>query len=210
MIRVLIADDHAVVREGIKRMIDNVDDMVVVAEASDGPALLAHLSTQPGDAIVMDLSMPGMSGLDLLQELRRHKPSPPVVVLSMYPADQYAVRTLAAGASSFLHKGGPPDELIRALRTVVTGRRYVTPEVAELLAAHVDEAADRPPHEKLSNREFQVLCQLASGKSVSAIAAELSLSVKTVSTFRSRIIEKLGFRNNADITRYALERGLLK
>ena len=210
MIRVFVADDHAVVREGVKRIIAGAGDMTVAGEAATGEDLVGQLTARPCDVVVMDLSMPGLPGLEVLQEIRRSKPKLPVLVLSMYPADQYAVRTLKAGSSGYLHKGGSPDELITAIRTVVTGRRYLTDEVAQCLAAHVDQASEKPPHERLSNREFQVLCLLASGKSASEIAAELELSVKTVSTFRSRVLEKLGLAHNAELVRYALKHHLVE
>jgi DNA-binding NarL/FixJ family response regulator len=157
----------------------------------------------------MDLSMPGMNGLEVLAEIRRQKPNLPVLVLSMHPEDQYAVRVLEAGAWGYLNKGGPPGELVSAIRRVASGRRYITEAVAEQLAARVDPTRARAPHERLSNREFQVLCLLAQGRSVSEIAGELTLSVKTVSTFRARVLEKLGLRSNAALVRYALEHNLL-
>jgi two-component system, NarL family, invasion response regulator UvrY len=210
VIQVFVADDHAVVREGIKRIIASAGDLTVAGEAANGEDLVKQLATGSCDVVVMDLSMPGLPGLEVLQEIRRSRPKLPVLVLSMYPADQYAVRTLKAGASGYLHKGGPPEELITAIRRVVTGRRYVTDEVAQCLAAHVDAASEKPPHERLSNREFQVLCLLASGKSASEIAEELGLSVKTVSTFRRRVLEKLGLNHNAELVRYALKHGLIE
>jgi DNA-binding NarL/FixJ family response regulator len=210
MIRVLIADDHAVVREGIKRIIADAADLTVRAEAENGQDLLAKLKAGDCDVVLMDLAMPGMPGLEVLEEIRRQRPRLPVLVLSMYPEDQYAVRTLMAGASGYIHKGSPPDELVAAIRTVAAGRRHITAEVAESLASHVDTVSPKPPHESLSNREYQVLCLIASGKSVGDIAGELSLSVKTVSTYRSRILEKLGLRHNAEITRYAMQHGLVE
>jgi two-component system, NarL family, invasion response regulator UvrY len=210
MIRVLIADDHAVVREGVKRIVAAAGDMTVVGEAATGEELLAAVVNTPCDAVLMDLSMPGMNGLEALREIRQRKPGLPVLVLSMYAADQYAVRALMDGAAGYLHKGGPPDEIVAALRTVAAGRRHISPAVAEALAARVDPYADKPRHEQLSNREFQVLCQLARGQSVSSIARELGISVKTVSTFRTRVLEKLGLSQNADLVRYALKHGLVE
>jgi DNA-binding NarL/FixJ family response regulator len=210
MIRVVIADDHAVVREGIKRIIANASDMTVAGEASDGKELLAKLEGGDCDVVVMDLAMPGLSGLELLQELRQRNPTLPTLVLSMYPEDQYAVRAVMAGAAGYIHKGDPPEELVTAIRTVVTGRRHITAKVAERLASHVDTVSPKLAHESLSNREHQVLCLIASGKRVSDIASELSLSVKTVSTYRSRILEKLSLRHNAEITRYAMQHGLVE
>lgn len=210
MIKVLIADDHAVVREGIKRIITDADGMTVAGEAVDGRELLTKVATGEWDVVLLDLAMPGMSGLEVLQEIRQQKPEIPVLVLSMYPEDQYAVRTLVAGASGYINKGTPPDELVTAIRTVATGRKYVTADVAEYLATHVDSVSAKPPHENLSNREYQVLCMIASGKSVTDIAQDLTLSAKTVSTYRSRILEKLEMRHNSEIIRYAIKHNLVE
>jgi two-component system invasion response regulator UvrY len=210
MIRVLVADDHGVVREGIKRIIADTGDMVVAGEAVDGQDLLAKVAAGEWDVVLMDLAMPGTSPLEVLKEVRRQRPELPVLVLTMYPEDQYAVRTMMAGARGYVHKGSPPDELVKAVRSVVAGRRHVSSEVAQLLASHVNAGGEKLPHQKLSNREYEVLCLIASGKSVGDIAAELSLSVKTVSTFRRRILQKLGLRHNAEITRYALKHGLVE
>jgi len=210
MIRVLIADDHAIVREGIKRTLADTTDIQVVGEAGDGPALMELIGGDAVDAVVLDLAMPGVPGLELLEDLRRRKPSLPVLVLSMYPAQQYAVRAIRAGASGYINKASPPSELVAALRAVAEGRRFIDPEVADSLASHVDVHSQRQPHEKLSNREYEVMCLIAQGKSVSDIAESLALSVKTVSTYRTRILEKLELRHNAEITRYALRSGLVE
>jgi two-component system invasion response regulator UvrY len=209
VIRVLVADDHAVVREGLKRIIESAGDMSPVGEAADGDELLQCVEASACDVVVMDLAMPGLPGLEVLREIRRCKPQLQVLVLSMYPADQYAVRTLSAGASGYLHKGDSPTELVKAIRTVVQGRRYISEPVAEALAFHVDAAREKAPHERLSNREFQVLRLIAAGKTVSDIARQLSLSVKTVSTFRSRVLEKLELTRNAELMRYALKHNLV-
>ncbi len=210
MIRVIIADDHAVVREGIKRILAGTQDIQVIAEAGDGPKLLAAIAAHACDVAVMDMAMPGMPGLEVLQEIRRIRSRLPVLVLSMYPADQYGVRALVAGAWGYLHKGDPPDQLLSAIRTVATGRRFLTDDLAQSLALHVDSASAKRPHELLSNREYQVFALLASGRSVTDAARELNLSVKTVSTFRRRLLEKLGVRRNADIIRYAIDHSLLQ
>lgn len=209
MIRVMIADDHAVVREGLKRIVAGTSDLAVAGEAASGPELLAEVAARPCDVVLMDLAMPGLSGLEALHELRRRHPKLPILILSMYPADQYAVRTLKAGAAGYLNKGSAPEELISAIRKVAAGRRYLSEDVAQCLAAHVDNEVDKPAHERLSDREFQVLCLVAGGRSVTEIAAELGLSVKTVSTFRARVLEKLGLRATADLVRYALDHGLI-
>ncbi len=210
MIRVLVADDHAVVREGIKRIIADTSDMAVAGEAGTAGELEARVITGQFDVVLMDLAMPGMSGLEVLHDLRRQRPRLPLLVLSMYPEEPYAVRALMAGASGYVNKGSPPDEILRAIRTVAAGKRYITAQVAESLASLVDSATAKPPHATLSNREYQVLCLLASGQSVSDVARQLALSVKTVSTFRARVLTKLGLRNNADLMRYALKHGLVE
>lgn len=208
MIRTLIADDHAVVRAGLRRLLDDAHDIIVVAEAATGQELLATTVKTPCDVVVMDLAMPGLPSLEVIQELRRRKPRLPILILTMYPEDQYAVRALSAGAAGYLHKAGPPEELLKAIRTVSTGRRYISPEVAACLAAYVDAHVEKPPHERLSNREYQILRLIAAGRDVGAIAAELCLSVKTISTFRRRVLDKLKLRNNAELTRYAIEHNL--
>jgi len=210
MIRVLLADDHAVVREGLKRILHEGPDIAVVAEAGTGPEVLALAVTRPCDVVVLDLALPGMSGLEVLETLTKQHPRLRVLVLSMHPEQPYAVRAIMAGAAGYLNKARPPGELVEAIRTVASGQRYLTAPVAESLAAYVHSASDKAPHEVLSNREYEVLRLLGSGRSVGDIARELSLSVKTVSTFRGRILSKLGLRNNAQLIRYALEHGLLE
>ncbi len=204
MIRVLIADDHAVVREGIKRILADTEDISVTGEATDGPETLAMASQGAWDIVLLDLSMPGSSGIETLKLVRKQNPYLPILVLSIHPEDQYAVRALSAGASGYIQKTSPPSDLVAAIRTVAKGRRYVSSAVASSLASRVDRLSPKLPHERLSNREFQVMCLISSGKSVGDIARELSLSVKTVSTFRSRILQKLELRHNAEVTRYAI------
>ncbi len=210
MIRVLIADDHALVREGIRRILADSGDIEVVAEASNTKELVERSGSGALDVVVMDLSMPDSSGIDSINRIHGVRPDLPLLVLTMHPADQYAVRALGMGAAGFLNKEAPPRELIDAIRTVREGRRYITPKVAELLANHVDDRQRRLPHETLSNREFQVMCMLGKGMSVTEIARDLSLSVKTVSTFRTRVLRKLNFRSNADMVRYLLEQKLMQ
>lgn len=210
MIRIVIADDHAIVREGIKRTLADTPDLQVIGEASDGSELRALVGKCSADVLVLDLAMPGIPGLELLEEIRSQRPALPILVLSMYPAEQFAVRAIRAGASGYINKASPPSELAAALRVVAAGRRYISPEVAESLATHVDISTKHRPDEILSNREFEVMCLIAQGKSASEIAEVLALSVKTVSTYRSRILEKLGLRHNAEITRYALRHGLVE
>lgn len=210
MIRVLIADDHALVREGIRRILVDSGDIDVVAEAGNTKELVELSTSKPLDVVVMDLSMPDSSGLDAIARIQATRPDLPLLVLTMHPADQYAVRALGLGASGFLNKEAPPTELIEAIRNLRKGRRHITPHVAELLANHVDSQAQRLPHETLSNREFQVMRMLGKGLSVTEIARDLSLSVKTISTFRTRVLRKLNFRSNADMVRYLLEQKLMQ
>jgi DNA-binding NarL/FixJ family response regulator len=209
MIRLLIADDHAVVRRGLKEILTAESDMVLVGEARSGPELLALARKERVDVVVLDITMPGRSGLEVLKELRQELPRVRILVLSMHPEDQYAVRALRAGAAGYLTKESAPDELVKAIRRIVAGGRYVSASLAEHLALGLSDDAERSPHERLSDREYQVLCLLASGKSVSDVAEELALSVKTVSTYRARILEKMNLKNNAELTRYAIENHLV-
>src|SRR2546425_10994728 len=209
MIRVVVVDDHAVVREGLKRIISENPGMAVTGEAGDGHE--AHKLIRGGacDVVLLDITMPNKNGLDVLKEVRTEVPRLPVLVLSMHPEDQYAVRVLRAGAAGYITKESAPAKLIQAIRKVVRGGRYVSPGLAEKLVYNLGAAADKAPHEILSDREYQVLCMIASGKTVTNIAEELALSVKTISTYRVRILEKLKMANNAEITRYAIKEGLV-
>ncbi|MEP0766314.1 MAG: response regulator transcription factor [Fimbriimonadia bacterium] len=208
MIRVLIADDHAVVREGLRRILLAAGDMTVAGEAATAQELLQLARQVACDVALVDLSMPGSAGLEALRELRSLRPGLPIVVLSIHPESQYAVRVIQAGAYAYLGKSVEPTVILHAIRKAYVGERYITEEVGQLLADHLVSARDRAPHELLSDREFQVLEMLAKGKTVTEIAAELSLSTKTVSTYRARVLAKLGARTNADLTRYALTHGL--
>ncbi|MBN1614170.1 MAG: response regulator transcription factor [Deltaproteobacteria bacterium] len=209
MIRILVADDHAVVREGVKQILSNLDDMTVSGEAGSGPETLAKLDRQDYDLVLLDISMPGRSGLEILEDIRNLRPKLPVLILSMHPEEQYAVRALRAGAAGYLTKASAPQELIGAIRKAARGGKYVTASLAEKLALQLDADAEKPPHETLSNRELQIMLMIAEGKSISEIAAELSLSVKTVSTYRSRIMDKMGMKKNAELTLYAVNNQLL-
>jgi two-component system, NarL family, invasion response regulator UvrY len=204
MIRVLIADDHTIVRRGLKQIVGEEADMAVIGEARDSQELVALVRKQPCDVVVLDISMPGRSGLDVLKDMKHERPELPILILSVHPEDQYAVRTLKLGASGYLTKDSAPEELVHAIRKVLMGGKYVTPSLAERLASDLATDSGRPLHETLSEREHQVLCMLASGKSIKEIADELALSVKTVSTYRARILEKLNMRNNAELTHYAI------
>jgi two-component system, NarL family, invasion response regulator UvrY len=205
MIRIIIADDHAAIRRGVKDILADEADMEIGAEASTAQELLDLVRKQAWDAVVLDISLPGRSGLEVLSELKQERPSLPVLVHTMHSEDQFAVRALRAGAAGYLTKDSPPAELVKALRKIVAGGKYVGQSLAEKLAVNVDANSDRAPHEALSDREFQVLRLLASGKTVSEIADGLSLSVKTISTYRSRILDKMKMKNNAELMRYALQ-----
>jgi DNA-binding NarL/FixJ family response regulator len=209
MIRVLVADDHAIVRRGLRQILAETQDIDLEGEAATIDQALALLREQRFDVAIVDINLPGGSGLDLLAQIRREKPDLPVLVLTVYSEEQYAVRALKSGAAGFLTKESAPEKLVEAVRKLASGGRYVTPELAEKLAGFV-ASDDRPPHEKLSNREFEVLKLIASGKTVGEIGRELSLSVKTVSTHRTRILEKMQMKTNAELTTYAVRRGLVE
>jgi two-component system invasion response regulator UvrY len=209
MIKVLIADDHAVVLEGLKQILSETPDIIVAAEATNGQEVLDKIRNTHADVVVLDIAMPGRSGLDILLHLKRERPTLPVLVLSIHPEDQYAVRVLKAGACGYLTKESAPDQLIAAIRKVVIGGKYVSPSLAEKLAFDLESDVDKPLHETLSDREYEVLCLIALGKTVKEIADKLSLSVKTISTYRSRILEKMKMKNNAELTHYVIRQGLV-
>jgi DNA-binding NarL/FixJ family response regulator len=210
-IKILIADDHTIVREGLKQILAETPDMVVAGEANTGQQVLDKVWKKDYDVILLDISMPGRSGIDILKQLKSERPKLAVLILSMYSEEQYAMRALRAGASGYMTKESAPDELIEAIRKVSQGRKYISPSLAEKLAFNL-EAGDetRLPHENLSDREYQVMCMIASGKIIKEIAEDLSLSVKTVSTYRSRILEKMGLRTNAALTHYAVQNKLIQ
>ena len=210
MSRVLIADDHAVVRAGFKQFLEADPTISVVGEAASGNETLDCLRRQDWDLVLLDIHMPDRSGLDVLRYIQTGHPGVRVLVMSGLPEQQYAVNVLRAGASGYLSKDSSPDELMKAVRAVLAGRRYISTALAEILVADLDGESDKPLHARLSAREFQIFCKLAAGRGVSDIANELSLSVKTVSTYRSRILEKMSFSANADITSYALRNGLIQ
>ena len=210
MISVLIVDDHTIVRDGLKQILAETSDIVVTAEAQNGQEAIEKVRQNGYDVVLLDVAMPGADGLSVMRVLRQEKPSAAVLVLSAYPEEQYAVRFLKAGAAGYLTKESASEELILAIRKVAQGGKYVTQSLAERLAVDLASDADKPPHEALSDREYQVMRMIASGKTVGEIAEELTLSVKTVSTYRTRILEKLQLSNNADIIRYALTRGVVK
>jgi len=210
MIKILIADDHAIVRRGLKQILTETPDMIVAGEAHNGQELLEKSRSDQWDVVVLDISMPGRGGLDILKQLKSEQPKLPVLMLTIHPEDQYAVRVLRAGASGYLTKESAPDHLVEAIRKVARGGKYVSPHLAEKLAFNLESLSERPLHEALSDREFQVLRLIASGKTVKEIGEELSLSVKTISTYRTRILEKMKMKNNAEMTHYAIQQKLVE
>ncbi|HOF05197.1 MAG TPA: response regulator transcription factor [Syntrophales bacterium] len=208
-IRILIADDHPIVRAGFKLVIADTQDMTVADEAANGQEVLNLIRKHDYDIVLLDISMPGRNGLEVLKDLKAEKPKLPVMILSIYPEEQYAVRALRAGASGYMTKASAPNELIAAIRKISQGGKYISASLAEKLTDYLDEDASKPLHEKLSDREYQVMLLIASGKTVSDIADELCLSVKTISTYRSHIIEKMRLKNNAEITLYAVQNKLV-
>lgn len=210
MIKVLVADDHAIVRRGLHQILSETPDIMVGGEASTAQEVMQRLAGERWSAVVLDLSLPGSSGLDLLSRIRREHATVPVLVLTVHPEDQYAVRCIKAGAAGFLTKESAPEKLIEAVRKVASGGRWVSPELAETLASVLAGESRGAPHERLSDREFEIMRMLASGKTVSQIAQELSLSVKTVSTHRMRILRKMEMRTNAELTHYAVRNHLVE
>ncbi|MFI5131773.1 MAG: response regulator [Chitinophagales bacterium] len=209
MLKILIADDHAVVRKGLRQILLEEYPSAVIGEVSDAESLLAEVVKQEWNIVISDMNMPGRSGLDALTQIKQIAPHLPVLIMSMYPEDQYALRVLRAGASGYLGKDNIHDDIIRAIQAVQLGKKFITAAVAEKLADSLGEDKALQMHETLSDREFEVLKLLAEGKAVSDIASQLSLSATTVSTYRARIMEKMSMRTNAELTRYALEKKLI-
>jgi DNA-binding NarL/FixJ family response regulator len=210
MIRVALVDDHVFIREGLKQCLSHHVDIRVAAEASNGKEALELARSGEIDVILMDISMPDQSGVDALSAIKARFPDLPVLILSGYPELHYATNLLRQGASGYLNKECDPDEVVKAIRTVFRGRKYITPAVAELLADGLGGGGDKLPHEALSEREFQVFLRLAKGETVGVMADDMALSVKTVSTYRSRVLEKLNLQSNSDLTYYALKNGLIQ
>ena len=209
MIKILIADDHAIVREGLKQILAETSDMVVGGEATNGQEVLEHVRREDWDLVLLDLAMPGKDGLETLKELKLEKPKLPVLVLSIYPEEQYAVRLLKAGAAGYLTKESAPEELIAAIRKVSHKGKYISSSLAEKLAFYLEAGAEKPLQEMLSDREYKVMLMIASGKTVTEIAEAIFLSVKTISTYRVRALRKMGMKNNAEFAYYAIKHGLL-
>ena len=207
-IRVLIADNHAIVRQGLRQILSDTPDLTVAGEAENGVQAVNMVRAGEWDVVLMDVSMPDRNGIDALKLIKKEFPRLPVLILSMYPEEQYAIRALKAGAAGYLTKQSAPELLVTAIRQVASGKKYVSPSLAEELANAIGEDSERPAHEKLSDREYQTLCMIASGKTPTEIAEALNLSVKTVSVYRARLLEKMNLRNNAELTHYGLKHGL--
>jgi two-component system invasion response regulator UvrY len=208
--KVLIADDHLVVREGLKEIVNRLEEVSVVETASDGREALEKIERSEYDIVILDISMPGLSGLDILQTLKRERIKPHVLILSIYPQAHYAIRALRLGASGYLSKDSAYEELASAIRKIAGGGRYISSDLAERYVFGDKNVPDQTPHEKLSEREFQIMCLLAKGKSVTEIAHEIFLSDKTVSTHRTHILEKMGMKKNVDLMLYAIRNGLIE
>jgi DNA-binding NarL/FixJ family response regulator len=207
-IHVLIADDHAIVRQGLKQILSETEDLLVTGEADDGAEALNLARQQPWDVFLLDVSMPNRNGIDTLKQLKKEFPRLPVLILSMHPEEQYAVRALKAGASGYLTKQSAPELLVTAIRQVASGKKYLSPAVAQQLAEAISDNSDKSPHERITDREYQVLVMIAAGKTLTQIADSLNLGVATVSTYRARLLEKMGLKSTAELIRYGLEHGL--
>ena len=209
MVNVFIADDHAVVRQGLKQIISEVSDMQVLGESDNGFEVIDHVKANNYDMVILDITMPGPNILDLVKQIHQISPRMPILVLSIHPEEQYAVRVLRSGASGYLTKESAPEELVNAIRKVAKGGKYVSAALAEKLLFTLGTDQEKLPHDNLSDREYQSLCMIAAGKTVKAIAQDLNLSEKTISTYRSRVLQKMGMKNNAEITHYAFKYGLV-
>jgi DNA-binding NarL/FixJ family response regulator len=209
MLKILIADDHPIVRKGLKQILSEESDMGVVGEAQNSQEVLELVRKQDWDIVILDITMPGRGGIDVLKELKHERPKLPVLMLSVHPEDQYAVRALKAHASGYMTKDSAPEELVKAIRKILRGGKYISSTLAEKLAFDLETETEKPLHETLSDREHQVLLMIASGKTVSKIAEELSLSVKTIDTYRARILEKMKMKTNAELTHYAIKNKLV-
>lgn len=209
MIRVIIADDHKMFREGLKLILSEAPDIVVADEAGSGHEALEKIYKNEYDILLLDISMPGLSGLDVLKELKTNRAKLSILILSMYPEEQYALRAIKYGASGYITKSSAPDELIQAIRKISKGGTYISSEIAERLLFSIKDDSEKLLHEKLSDREYQILRLLATGKTVSQIADELCLSIKTISTYRTRILEKMNMKTTAELIHYAIKHNLI-
>ncbi len=207
--KVLIADDHAIVRQGLRLILSEEFSRIVFGEARNGQEVIDQVWKQDWDIVVLDITMPGRSGLDVLKELKQLRPKLPVLILSMHSEDQFGMRALKAGAAGYMTKENVPEELVKAIKKALSGGKYISPGLAEELAFNLEEDSGRPLHEKLSDREFQVMRMIASGTTVKDIAKELALSIKTISTYRTRVLEKLKMKSNAELTHYAVKNKLV-
>jgi len=207
--RILLTDDHALVREGLKLILADYFKKAIFGEARNAEEALSRITSEKWDVAILDITMPGRNGLEVLKEMKRLRPKMPVLVLSMHPEDQFAFRLLKSGAAGYLTKESAGEELVGAIEKVLRGGRYISPTMAERMASYLDMDVQKAPHEGLSDREFQILRMIASGNAVGQIARELHLSVKTISTYRARLLEKMNMKNNAELTHYALQRGLV-
>lgn len=206
---VLIADDHAIIRDGLKKILADTDDLLVAGEAANGTAVMEQVRARDWNLLVLDISMPGRNGLELIKLVKAERPKLPILIFSMHPEEQYAVRAIRAGASGYISKEGDTDMLLPAMRKVVAGGVYISPKVAELLATEVSPQTNNPSHTLLSNREFEVFSRIVRGASLTSIAEEFSLSIKTVSTHKSHIMAKMDMSTQVDLVRYAIEHNLL-
>lgn len=209
-IKILIADDHAIVREGLKQIVAEEKDMLVAGEAENTYELMKLLKNHSWDIIVLDINMPGKNGLEALKDIKLFYPKLPVLILSMFSEDQYGLRAIKAGASGYLKKVSAPTELVNAIRKIVSGRKYINQQLAEKLADSLNDRKKEALHEKLSDREYQILCNIASGKSAEEIAEDLSISINTVYSYRNRILEKMSMKSNVELTKYAIQNKLIE
>lgn len=209
MLKVLIADDHTLIREGLKRILKTAQEITEVREAGNAREVTEEVKKGDLDIVILDISLPGKNGLELLKDLKQEYPKLPVLMLSMHPEDRFAIRALKAGASGYVTKESAVEELTKAIRKVVQGKKYISPTLAEKLVFHLETDTEKPPHENLSDREYQVLCLIASGKTVKQMASELFLSMSTVNTYRARILEKMNMKTDAELIRYALQNELI-
>ena len=210
MIKILIADDHAIVREGLKQIVVLEKDLQVTGEAGSSVELFEQLEKQSFDIIILDINMPGRSGLDIMKDLSNRYPKIPVLILSMYSEEQYGFRAIKAGASGYLKKVSAPEELVTAIKKIVSGGKYISPALAENIAKNVSIKSSKPVHENLSNREYEIMCKIASGKSAEEISEELSISINTFYSFRNRILDKMNLKSNVEITQYVLHNKLIE